>query len=240
MTIKTIPGNLRAVAQLEEGTFQHWDELSRDQIADPLLREQSYWVADYPQYGRNDSGEPKLYLARLDNNLVLKHLFDAKDSSWEQLLNQRTGYFFHPAQDEAQAVIEASSTLPVPLRALRLRGNDTKYRFLQVRTEDSFINTSTNPEKPHFERPIDEEQQLLDRAGYSSAFLNTWRTSRWRIQASNLYLLNPEAVHQVAAEGFVGGAAWHGSFDGSASSSAVDHVVNIRGVLRGVRRVVVP
>ena len=47
--VETIKGGLRqVVAQLVPGTFQHWDELSRDQTANPSLGEQAYWVADYP------------------------------------------------------------------------------------------------------------------------------------------------------------------------------------------------
>lgn len=56
MTIETITGDLRTVAQLELGTFQHWAELSADQVRDASLRSDGFYVADYPQY-HNKGGD---------------------------------------------------------------------------------------------------------------------------------------------------------------------------------------
>ena len=252
MTLETITGNLRAVEQLVKGTLQHWDELSRDQTADPSLGNQAYWVADYPQYSKQGD-KAMLHLARLDHNLVIRHLFDEKKSSWDpllyqrsgnffrQLLYKRTGHFFRPSRDEAQEVIAAASTLAVPLRALRLQqGAEKGYRSLQVRTKDGFINTSANPEEPRWGHPIPEEQHLLDRAGYTPAFLQTLQNSRWSSLYSRIYVLNPDAVLQVAAKGPVGRAAWRHGFDNLACSTASGYGVNNLCALRGVRRVAVP
>lgn len=237
--IETITGDLKAVARLVPKTLQHWDELSRDQTADPSLGEQAYWVGDYPQYDRKTS-EPMLYLARLPHNLVIQHLFDKENSSWEQLLDGRKGYFFRPAQDEAQAVVEAADTLPVPLRALRLQGTDGQYRFLQVRTEDGLVNTSPDPENPRYERSITEEQQLIERAGYTLPFLKTLQNSRWEISATNIYVLNPDFASGVTAEGPVGRAAWRSYFIFGADSIAYVRNVSVHIGLRGVRQVIVP
>ena len=248
MTIETIIGDLKAVAQLVPDTLQYLDELSLDQTADHSLCEKAYWVADYPQYGRK-GGEPMLYLARLPHNLMIRHLFDKENSSWQQLLNEKTGYFFHPIQDEAQAVVEAADTLPVPLRALRLYGTghqysslhtSYQYRYLQVRTEDGFVNTSPDPRNPRYEQPMVEEQQLLERVGYTLPFLKTMRNSRQKISVTNLCVLTPDFAFRVTADGPIGRAAWRYSFINCVDSLAVDNLVGSHFGLRGVRLVVTP
>ena len=74
MTIETITGNLRAHAQFEPGTFQDFDELSRDQITNPSLLRRGFYVSTFPLYTAR-GGEPVLALARHTrehpNNLVL-------------------------------------------------------------------------------------------------------------------------------------------------------------------------
>ena len=79
---------------------------------------------------------------------------------------------------------------------------------------------------------------MLDRTGYTPAFLQTLRTSQRRVQESKIYILNPTAVLQVAAEGPVGRAAWRSHFDSGTGSDALDYGVDVHLALRGVRLVV--
>ena len=139
MTLETITGELRAVAQLEPGTFQHWAELSADQIKEPSLRSRAFYVADYPQY-HSEGGRQFLALARhtveRPHNLVLVHLFDQENSSYDQLIQTSN---FRPNPDEARAVLDATDTLNVDLADLHLSRNDPTWRFLTVRTAVGFV-----------------------------------------------------------------------------------------------------
>ena len=230
--VETIEGNLRAVAQLVPGTFQHWDELSADQIADASLRSKIFYVADYPQY-HNEKGKPFLALARHTaehpNNLVLVHLFDQENSSYDQLISTDN---FRPHPEEARAVLEAPDTLKVDLADLPLMGNDKNYRSVTIRTADGFVQTGDK----HYERPNDITQEVLRRAGYTPNFLGSGKP--YNISVSRLYLLNPEYVAQEAGERFLGRGAWRINFSNDADSYAGGRNVSNHSALRGVPLVV--
>ncbi len=236
MTIETITGDLRAVAQLEAGTLQHWDELSRDQVADESLRNRGFYVADFPLYTAR-KGKPVLALARHTkehpHNLVLVHLFDEQNSSYDQLI--RTGNF-RPNQDEAQAVLGAADTLKMEMSGLRLSGDNPVYRFLRVRTMDGFVGIGED----RYQRPNEVEQALIQRVGYTREFLDVLRSKPHKVSETRVYLLNPDYVAAEAGEQFVGRAAWRYNFSDCANSDANDHYVYDHNALRGVRRVVVP
>lgn len=233
--LDTIFGDLRAVAQLEPGTFQHWDELSRDQIQDAGLRRNSFYVADFPLYTAV-GGKPTLGLARHTaehpHNLVLAHLFDKENSSFDQLIN--TGNF-RPDPDEARAVLEASDTLKVTLSDVHLSGNDDTYRFLSIRTSDGFIKADNK-----YQRPNEVEREVLHRVGYTSDFLGVLNSKSHNISETRLYVLNPDYVQKEVQKGPVGRAAWRYLFYNLADSNAnYRNVINSNSNgLRGVRRVV--
>lgn len=227
--VETIPGDLRAVAQLEEGTLQHWDELSRDQIADESLRNRGFYVADFPLYTAA-GGKPTLYLARHTaehpNNLVLVHLFDPENSSYGQLI--QTGNF-RPNPDEAQAVLDAVDTLKMEMSGLRLSGDDTVYRSLRVRTKDGFVGVGED----RYQRPSEVEQALIQRVGYTEEFLAVLGSKSHNVGETRVFLLNPDYVAAEVGELFVGRAAWRSYFYDSADSDAYVHDVNNHSALRG-------
>ncbi len=236
MTIETIIGDLRAVAQLEDSTFQHWDELSRDQVADASLRNRRFYVADFPLYTARKR-KPVVALARHTkehpHNLVLVHLFDGQNSSYDQLI--QTGNF-RPNPDEAQAVLDAADTLKMEMSGLRLSGDDNVYRFLRVRTQDGFVGIGED----RYQRPNEVEQALIQRVGYTREFLDVLRSEPHNIGETRVYLLNPDYVVAEAGEQFVGRAAWRYYFIYLANSLARGHGVNSHFALRGVRRIVAP
>ncbi|OGW83912.1 MAG: hypothetical protein A2987_02460 [Omnitrophica bacterium RIFCSPLOWO2_01_FULL_45_10] len=237
MTIETVTGNLRACAQLEPGTFQDFDELSRDQIVDPRLLSQGCYVSTFPLYTAR-GGEPVLAFARHTkehpNNLVLNHLFDKENSSYDQLIRTEN---FRPDPEEAQAVLEAADTLQVKLRDLRLSGNDKIYRFLAIRTTDGFVK---NDDK--YKRPSKVEKAVIQRVGYTEKFLTMLqrKCSTPTFSETRLYVLAPDYVAAKAGEKFIRRAAWRCDFFSYAFSSAIHYDVGDRGGLRGARQVVVP
>ncbi len=234
-TIETITGGLLAAAQLESGTFQHWAELSADQIRDPRLRSIGFYVADYPQY-YNEGGKQFLAFARHTkdhpNNLVLVHLFDGQDSSYDQLLSEKTSRNFRPDPDEARAVLEAADTLKVDLSALHLSRGDSVYRFLVIRTADGFVRDGGR-----YQRPNEVEQAVLERAGRTEEFLSALQEEQDTISETRLYILNPEYVARKTKEGFIGRVAWCDPFNYRAVSFADGNHVDSHSHLRGVRRV---
>jgi len=233
--IETITGDLRAFAQFELGTFQDFDELSIDQITYPSLLQRGFYVSTFPLYTVKD-GEPVFALARHTkehpNNLVLVHINDPVNSSYDQLIQTRD---FHPDLEEAQAVLEATDTFQAKLRDFRLGGNDSFYRSLAIRIKDGFVRDGCK-----YKRPSEVEQRVMQRVGYTEEFLSVLQRECPQIQETGLYVLAPDYVAVEAAEKFIGRAAWRGSFYGNANSDAYDHGVSDRNGLRGVRRVVGP
>lgn len=234
--IETIIGDLRETAQFEPGTFQHWDELSRDQISDASLRTNAFYVADFPLYTAR-RGKPVFALARHTkehpNNLVLVHLFDEQNSSYNQLI--QTGHF-RPNPDEAQVVLDAADTLKMEMSGLRLSGNDRLYRFLRIRTKDGFVGVGDDK----YTRPNEVEQALIQRVGYTEEFLDMLGSKPHNIEKTRVYVLNSDYVRNEVGEGFVGRVAWRDNFNFNANALADDRSVDDHGGLRGVRCEVVP
>ncbi len=231
--IETITGDLRAVAQLEQGTFQHWNELSRDQIRNVSLRNRALYVADFPLYTAA-GGKAILGLARHTvahpNNLILTHLFDPKNSSYEQLISRGD---FRPDPDEARAVLEAADTLKVELSGLRLGVYDGTSCFLSIRTQDGFIRVGDK-----FKRPNELEQAVLQRVGYTPDFLDMMKSDPHTISETRVNVLNPNYVENEAEEGFISRAAWRYLFVFNTPSLPYDYRVNVHLGVRGVRRMV--
>ena len=236
MTIDTITGDLRAFEQFEPGTFQDFDELSRDQIADPSLLERAFYVSTFPLYTTR-GGDPVFALARHTrahpNNLVLNHLFDEENSSYDQLI--KTGNFC-PDPDEAQAVLEAADTLQVKLGDLRLSRENAAYRSLGIRTKDGYVRDDRE-----YKQPSEVEQAVIQRVGYTEDFLDMLNREFRRISEIRLYVLAPNYVAVKAGEQFIGRVALRDNFRINANSDAIERSVDLNGSLRGVRRrVVVP
>lgn len=234
--IVTIKGDLRAVSQLVPGSFQHWDELSADRITDPSLRDQRFYTADYPQY-HSEQGEQYLALARhtreSPNNLVLRHLFDKNDGSYDQLV--QTGSF-RPDPEEARAVLEAADTLKTKLSALRLSivysTPRSTYVYLSVRTSDGRVRSDRK-----YLAPNEVEKALLERVGITEGFLAALQEEPYRVSETRLYFLNPGYVAEQTRNGFVGQTSQLCSFICYSHFNADGRNVSGHNALRGVRKI---
>ena len=232
MTLITVVDNLRdGYAQLEPGSMLHAKELLEEQLRDPSLQRQSHYLADGPIYA-NEEGTQILGMTRLPDNLVLRHLFDKKNSSYNQLCN--TGNF-RSNPEEARAALQAEGTLRTNLRKLRLQGDNQEYGSLVIRTADGFINTGRR-----YEEPNEDEQPLIERFGYTLHNLPALLKSDYKIRETRLHVLKPDYVQHVAVNGPIGRAAWRSYLNYDANSYADDKDVFSHRGLRGVRRVVVP
>ena len=232
MVLGTIVGNLRdGYAQLEPGTFLHADQLTAEQVNDTSLRDISFYVADYPQYSI-ENGAFILWLARHTlaepNNLVLRHLFDKENSSYDQLM--RTGSF-RPDIEEARAVMAAKDTLRINLNKIYLQGIENRWNFLDINTT-------------RYEKQLNSEERKLAERFYGSenAFVTAMETlSSKEIDHTRILVLAPRyIVQQGVGKSPIGQVAWRGGFGSGACSYADEYNVNDYLRLRGVRRVVVP
>ena len=99
MALETIIGDLKAYSKLKPGTFLHADQLTAEQVQDTGMRRQAFYVADGPICSlEGQKRTPTLFLTREPHNLVLRHLNDKVNSSFDQLT--KTGNF-RPNTEEA-------------------------------------------------------------------------------------------------------------------------------------------
>src|SRR3989338_8066594 len=226
--LETIVGNLRVYSQLEPYTMLHADELMAQQVLNPALREQAYYVADFALYtleGTNRKKTPTLWLARHTaqepNNLILNHLDDAINSSFEQLTQTRN---YRPSLHEAQKVMQASSTLKIDLTQLRLEKDDHEFSHIEIST--------TNYDKLN-----SEQRKLAERFyGQGTDFDRAMATLKGAgINTTQVFVLNPTYVQKEAVNP-IGRAAWRSLFLNGANSSASGYVIGISDGLLGVRR----
>ena len=225
-TLETITGNLRAYARLEPGTFLHADQLMAEQVKDANLRNQTFYVADGPLYSlEGQKKTPTLWLTREPHNLVLRHLNDEVNSSYDQLVNNRN---YRPNPEEAREAMQAEDTLRIDLMRLHLQGDDTQWRHLEI---------STAKYNKLFHRLNPEERKLAERFyGQGEAFVAAMSVLKERgIDSTKVYVLNPSYVQKEATNDPIGRAAWRSSFGYDAYSDA-DHDVYSHDGVRGVRR----
>ncbi len=227
MALETIVDNLRdGYKQLKRGTFLHADQLMAAQVRDARLREQWFYVADGPLYSlEGEKKTPTLWLMREPDNLVLRHLNDAVNSSYDQLVS--TGNF-RPGPKEARQAMKAKGTLRIDLTKLRLKGDEREWRYLKIPTGYDALNA--------------EERKLAKRFyGQGEAFDTAMRTLYDAgISATKVCVLTPAYVQKEAKKGPVGRAAGRFYFSLDADSDASVRDVDDYYGLLGVRRVVAP
>ena len=223
MALETIVDNLRdGYKQLEPGTFLHADQLMAEQVKDANLRNQAFYVADGPLYSlEGEKRTPTLWLTREKDNLVLRHLKDKVNSSYDQLV--KTGNY-RPNPEEAREAMQAKDTLRIDLTRLHLQGDGAR-RYLEIST------AKYNKLKP-------EERELVERFyGQGNAFVAAMSVLKeGGIDSTKVYVLNPGYVQKEATNGSIGRAAWRSYFDYYANSIADLHGVDLRSGVRGVRR----
>ncbi len=228
MTLETIVDNLRnGYNLLQPGTMLHADQLTTERRTEAELRGQCFYTADGPLYSV-ESGVPTLFLTRESDNLVLRHLSDAVNSSYDQLVDRNNGNY-HPGAEEAQTAMHAKDTLRIDLTKLRLNGDDVEWRYLEIGTANY---DQLNP----------EERKLAERYfGLNNDFVQNMDVlQRAGISNTKVYVLNPAYVQREAQNGPVGRASWLANFNIGSLAYASSRAIFIRGALRGVRRVVAP
>ena len=196
-TLVNIPGNLRgAYNQAVPGTLRHVDELMDERQTCPVtpegddLRKQSFYTADGHGYFSTAAGDIEWAITREADNLVLRHLNDAVNSSYDQLV--QTGDY-RPDNTEAQAAKNADGTVVVKMNQLRLSGTEKEWRYLQIRTKDGFIQTEDG-----YQVPNAEEQKAMTRLGYTPQNLQMLKEAGKT--ETKIYVLNPEYVTRKVQE----------------------------------------
>ena len=226
MALETIVGNLRkGYAQLQPGTMLHADQLMAEQVKDASLRNRDFHVADGPLYSlEGKKRTPTLWLTREPNNLVLRHLNDKVNSSYEQLVNVYMRDYC-PNPEEAREAMQAQDTLRIDLTQLHLQGDSVIWQYLEISTTK-------------YKKLKLEERKLVERFyGQGKAFataMNILKESG--IDSTKVYVLNSGYVQKEATECPIGRAAWRNNFENCANSSAYDYSVDDRSRVRGVRR----
>ncbi len=222
-TLETITGDLRAYAQLVPGTFLHADQLTTERRTNTELRNRWYYTADGPLYSLEGANQtPTLFLTRESDNLVLRHLNDKVNSSYEQLKDTKN---YRPGAGEARQSMGAKDTLQIDLTKLRLRGDDTEWRYLEIDTQK-------------YKKLKVEERKLAERYfGQDTSFTANMRMLKEAgIDATKIFVLNPEYVQREAQTGPVGRASWLYGFNYISILVAYGRGVSSGSRVRGVRR----
>ena len=226
-TIVNIPGNLKdAYNAAVPGTLRHVDELMNERRTNPTtpegdnLRNQWFYTGDGVLYFMGGK-TPKLAMTRETDNLVLRHIDDA----FTQLTS---GGNYCPDRTEAEAAIKASTTEVFDLTQLKLQKHDDEYSRMEVST--------TNYRKLNA-----EQRRLAERVyGKGDDFVaNMAMLKEAGIQATNVYVLNPEYVKANAKDSPVARASWLDDFGNGSDFNASDRYIKGAGRVRGVRREVV-
>ena len=234
--LETIPGNLRAVSELKPGIFRHVDQLQDERQNNLGLRDEWFYTADGHGYFLREDGGVDWAIMRESENLVLRHIDDEVNSSYDQLVDT-CNYF--PDNAESLSAKRAKDTVVVDMSKLRLSGSDDEFRYLDIRTEDGFINT-----KDGYQAPNKDEQKVMSRLGYTSKNLKIMHDSKQKIEKTKIYVVNPVHVQRVLRSNPEHNSLWRASrlnyFDGNSLFVAYVRNVNINFCLRGVRRDVSP
>ncbi len=196
MILENIVGNLRdAYKQAVPGTVLCVDQLMKERITNPELRNNLFYTADGEVYSM-DGKTPTLRITREASNPILKNI----NVAFDQLM-RKWNYFVPFA--EFEAVKAAPDTVVIDLNQLKLQDDDSEWRYLAVDTS----------------RPLGkynaEEQKLLERVfGVGDDYtrvMEMLRTSRLRIRQTRVYVLNPWYVTMKGAN-IIGRASWLGCF----------------------------
>lgn len=227
MALETIAGELRAYRRLQKGTFQHVDQLQAERQIKSGLRDLWFYTADGNGYfveGKNVAWA----ITREADNLVLRHLEDSVDSSYNQL-DQNGNY--RPDNAEAAAARAAKDTVVIDMGKLRLSGDEKVSRYLQIRTEDGFVHTESG-----YKAPNEEEQKAMTRLGFTPETLKMLRDSDQKIGETHAYVLNPDYVRKNVdnEHNSLWRASYLNDFDGNSKFDADMRDIATEIPLRGV------
>ncbi len=220
-----ILGNLQTAHNASvPGTLRHVDQLMTERQTNFSLRSLGFYTPDGNLYFM-DGEIPKLAMTREADNLVLRHLNDEVNSSYNQLTE--TGNFF-PDPREAEQAIKASATEVFDLTQLQLKKHDAEFSYLAISTTQY---DELNP----------EQRRLAERVyGKGDDFVaNMTMLKEAHIDNTKIFVLNPDYVQEHAKGSPIGRASWLNIFSNDSVFIANDRDVYINVRVRGVRREVV-
>jgi len=224
MTLENIAGDLLAYKELEQGTFQHVDQLTTKRRTNPALRSQWFYTADGASY--TVQKEKNLWvITRETQNVVLQNI----DEAYRQLTAQ--GNYF-PDAHSAQFLLEHEDSVVVDLKGLELVKVDEQngYFFLDP-TAIKNLNYEQRKAAQRIYGPYEDNfGQNMD------MFAKAGKTPR-------VFVLMPDYVQGTLRSNdqqFVGRVSWLVSLYCNSNFYANGRGVNghssLRGVLGGRRR----
>ena len=227
MTLESIPGDLRAYAQLKPESMLHGYELTSERrtCSDKSLRNElrnnAFYTADGQLYTSKESGDVQWGITRLSQNLVLRHIDDAFTA-----LTQTNNYF--PPTDEARVSFEHPDTKVINLKGLKLVKNNGEYGHFVI-----------DPKKV---KQLNSQQKIavvcLFGPDEESFGLNMEMLAEAEISPLISALMPDYVQHtlETKRKEYLGRASWLGYFVNNSSFGAIDRNVSIHARVRGVRR----
>jgi hypothetical protein len=229
MTLDTVVDNLRdGYAQLEKGSFLHVDQFQELLPTDLFLQKmmyRSFHTADGYGYFLREDGDINWVITREDQNLVLRHLDDEVNNSYDQLSSEEN---FFPDNSEAETAKKAEGTVVVKMSGLRLSipkyVYGKKVMLLRIRTTDGFVKVDDT-----YQPPTEEERKAIQRLVYNA-----------KVPETKIYVPDPDYVtEQLTDSGY--NSLWQASWLAFHKNihfelDAANHLVYFRSSLRGMRR----
>ncbi len=259
MKLENLIGDLRAYNLLEPGTFQHANELmdetwrdtelqfwsffrdnveTRVQISGPKInyRDNDYLTADGMIYHLMN-GVPTLSIVREKDNLVLRHLNDPTNSSFEQLMHTR---IYQCDLREAQAAIAAPETVSIDLTKLGHEDESslTGKKFWVIGSDEQIyhILTFRSDGISSYYHPYNiEEERLLERLYGEATFRNREKISKLISGRADIYVLHPEYVRAHATKSPIAQVCVTNLSNRTMRSTHLnDYKFNLRGTVRPI------
>lgn len=220
MALENVIGNLLAYKQLEQGTFQHADQLTTERGSNQRLKDQWFYTADGEIYTVQKKG-CIWAITREPQNLVLQDIAEA----YRQLTDQ--GNYF-PDTNAARASLDHENTVVVDLNGLELvKGNDVSGYFVVDPKQTKKLNSEQRRAAQRIFGP-DEDTFGLN--------MDMFAEDR---KIPYIFVLRPDYVQRTLKSNgreFLGRASWLDYF--YYYFDANDRGVSIHSALRGVRRVI--
>jgi len=184
----TKQGRLVDVFQLfDRSTIRHGDDIQRDRLLEIAskkdeLSKQWFWTADFPMYTM-EGKEAVLYMGRGKDNLVFDNIVEATNQ-----IREKNNYFINDRKN-IDSVINSDTTLMVVLSDLKLKGDDSEWRYFEINTEK-------------YDKLNASQKALAERVhGKGKAFKDTMKMlSDAGKSTTRIYVLNSEYVKKTVPE----------------------------------------
>jgi hypothetical protein len=209
----------------DRSTIQHAYEIQKDRAVNQDLRV-GFWTADFPMYVM-DGKEAVLYMGRNKDNLVFDNITEATKQ-----LREKNNYFINDRKN-IDSVINSDTTLKVVLSDLKLKGDDSEWKYFEINTA-----SKTDDKKNNYDSLNSAQRALAERVhGKGQAFVKTMEMlNDAGITITKVYILNPEYVKKnVLENGAIARGGFLDSFVSNSNFLALYRYVDSNfGRLRGV------